>query len=138
MRCKFVQIGDRYYCPVCDPSKQRTQKRVSWRNCITDPPGDLESELQAAGVVPGRHATTELWSSWRIAVARWRDAGKPVRSDAEMDACLSVCRTCEHYDTRAGLLGYCRVCGCNVSRIAIGPLNKIRMATETCPKAKWE
>ena len=87
--------------------------------------------------VGGERNLSQLWATWQKAIMRWKEAGKPVRTEAEMEERLAICRDCNHYAKRFGTLGYCSVCGCGVSKVRIGPLNKIRMATEKCPKKKW-
>jgi len=84
------------------------------------------------------------------AAMRWERAGRPTRSDAEVERIyLEHCALC------AWLRGHrCRHprCGCQVrtpmaERQAGGPLaawlprallNKLRMATESCPIGKWQ
>ena len=138
--CEFIQdeATGRWYCPVCDPGKKRTQKKVSKRTCeaLVVPPEEFADDLAKLQVQP-TGSLREMWREWRYAVERWRKAGQPVRNDGEMEACLSVCRQCEHYAMRAKTLGYCTICGCNVSTLRIGQLNKIRMATENCPESRW-
>jgi len=76
-----------------------------------------------------------IWADARHyarALAKWTAAKFPVRSDAEVKRLLSICEACTEH-----VKGHCRVCGCRVNR---GPAvaNKIRMATEDCPKGKWK
>jgi hypothetical protein len=67
------------------------------------------------------------------AEARWIAAGRPMRSDDQMAEIFAICESCEFFVGRVnGGEGVCRLCGCNLKRIG-GILNKIRMATETCP-----
>lgn len=71
-------------------------------------------------------------SRYATAVARWIAAGRPVRTDAEVEGLLAICSTCPHY--RAGA---CGKCGCPANRSASGWRNKLRMATESCPVGSW-
>jgi hypothetical protein len=88
------------------------------------------------------------------AIQKWRDAGKPVRPDAEIESILAThCRPCEFFNN-----GICehQKCGCTlstgdggriVSRIAVRAsrllglkpimFEKLRMGTEECPIGKW-
>ena len=67
------------------------------------------------------------------ALARWITAGRPVRSDAEVvDIHRFLCRPCPFYHRDK-----CRECGCRVRLDGPAVLNKIKMATEHCPKGKW-
>ena len=70
---------------------------------------------------------------YATALARWTAAGFPTRTQAEVDACLAVCQTCEHYTDS----GRCRTCGCGVNKSKIAVLNKAKMATEQCSEGKW-
>jgi hypothetical protein len=91
----------------------------------------------ACGLVSSEpHQRESLWAQWREAVAQWRAAGKPVRSQAEIDACLEICRQCDRVGQRLGLM-YCQVCCCNLKTPMIDQLSKVKMKTETCPEGKW-
>lgn len=87
------------------------------------------------------------------AVSHWIKAGRPVRSDEQVAEIYSTqCRPCEYLNEK----GRCRLCGCRVcdvpdevsstlkpivkllsGTIMLGMVNKIRMATESCPVNKW-
>jgi len=67
------------------------------------------------------------------AVTRWIEAGRPVRTQAEIDAILSgQCGPCEHFRD-----GTCRQCGCAISRSPAALRNKLAMGTESCPVGRW-
>jgi hypothetical protein len=67
------------------------------------------------------------------AVARWVAAGSPERSADEVERIFdTICKPCEFFRE-----GSCRTCGCRVARSGAALLNKIKMATEKCPKGKW-
>lgn len=69
------------------------------------------------------------------ATTNWVSSGMPERSDEE---CLNIlnnfCIKCEHYDKAKGR---CNICGCKLNTSPVAFANKIRMATEHCPKGKW-
>lgn len=82
-------------------------------------------------------------ANYARAVSRWQAAGRPERTDAEVDAIFrDFCSTCS-------LLvdGKCSACGCPVKpskddgtgmgRMSKALANKIRMGTERCPVGKW-
>ena len=74
------------------------------------------------------------FSRWQKAVAKWKAAGKPVRSDAVVLTILETkCQPCEHFNPR----GKCRLCACKLNIGKNARFNKIRMATERCPVNKW-
>jgi hypothetical protein len=71
--------------------------------------------------------------TWAEAVAEWIVAGRPVRHDAEIQNIYKVfCTTCPlfHKDS-------CRGCDCNVRSEGWAIFNKIKMATEHCPRGYW-
>lgn len=79
-------------------------------------------------------ASVQLWL-YKEALKRWHAAGRPVRTDEEVKEILETkCKTCDWYDD-----GRCRGCGCRVTSGSIPVLNKIKMATESCPhpERKW-
>ena len=75
-------------------------------------------------------------ASWREAMKRWRAAGKPVRSDAEVARIHAICVACDYYDSKREA---CKLCGCRCNKQSMAQFNKIRMATERCPldDPKW-
>jgi len=67
------------------------------------------------------------------ALSRWIKAGRPVRSEEEIERIYEMCcKPCEAYDG-----GKCRYCGCYVNLLMSATQNKIAMATEECPLEKW-
>lgn len=68
------------------------------------------------------------------AVACWIAAGKPTRTQEQIDALLQVCHKCQFYNAKHKA---CSKCGCNVNSQAEGLSNKLAMATEQCPKGYW-
>jgi len=78
------------------------------------------------------------------ALARWSAAGLPIRSDEQVEELYSICSGCEEFEDDT-----CTVCGCPVKRQdkmtgrkkvrRLSALrNKLRMATERCPRGKWK
>lgn len=147
MNCNFTLDGQKWKCTKCGRTSRLMPGRPAPRaNCKAPPeppPADFATDLETLDVPTEPDTLTALWHRWRDSIARWKAAGKPVRTPEEMAACLAVCTgdentpQCEGYDKRFGVLGKCTVCGCNVSAIPIGELNKARMATETCPRGLW-
>ncbi|MDO4629417.1 MAG: hypothetical protein Q4C70_09560 [Planctomycetia bacterium] len=69
------------------------------------------------------------------ALARWIKAGRPIRSEAEINHLLEMyCNSCEMYDAQNGIYQHC---GCHVNRSTNVSLNKLAMKTEVCPLKKW-
>ena len=86
--------------------------------------------------LPGENALPPLsqrLSAWKAAAIHWHDAGKPSRSNAEVDAIFEqACRPCDRFNGKS-----CTLCGCSVNKSETALRNKIRMATEVCPLGKW-
>ncbi len=73
--------------------------------------------------------------SYTRAVARWVGEGSPVRSDEEVVQIYeTLCKPCEFYNAERLA---CNVCGCRLRESGSAFTNKIKMATEHCPKGKW-
>ena len=69
--------------------------------------------------------------NFAAAMARWTLAGLPRRTQAEIDERLAFCQTCEFLRN-----DHCTQCGCacvEQNRL----INKLALATETCPLGKW-
>ena len=87
---------------------------------------DIQPAAEKLGIKP------EQVAHYAQALTRWAAAGFPTRTDAEVEACLAVCRECEHFTgTR------CRACGCCVNRSKMAVFNKAKMKTEECFMGKW-
>jgi len=71
---------------------------------------------------------------YAAALVRWAAAGFPVRSQAEVEQILhDHCNaSCEAFAD-----GRCSECGCRVNASRLAVANKIKMATEKCPKGRW-
>jgi len=81
---------------------------------------------------PGLRARVSKYS-W--AAGRWIAAGRPVRDEEEVQQIFeTLCRPCEHFDAQKEI---CNTCGCRVRRDGMALTNKIRMATERCPRGMW-
>jgi len=116
----------RWWCPLCDPQKKRLLAVNARRNC-----------RNSAHVreVAGELGITERLAHYAVALTRWLAAGRPIRSDAEVAHIHShYCCPCRDYDARREV---CTICGCKTRREGQAVRNKIRMATERCPKGKW-
>jgi len=74
-------------------------------------------------------------ASYAGAVARWTAAGRPERSDKEVERVFhQFCKTCDWFDPDKQI---CRGCGCRVAEGGYAVQNKIKMATENCPRDLW-
>lgn len=91
--------------------------------------------------------TLKLVRVYVTATMRWEAAGRPVRTDEQVDAILADhCATCPYFaDARCTH----PLCGCQIRSsagerqqllswlIPAAMLNKLRMATERCPDGRW-
>ena len=69
------------------------------------------------------------------AVARWELAGKPIRTDTEINAILvEHCTPCSFFN---GEVCTHKLCGCPLKAGGEGWRNKLAWATESCPIGKW-
>jgi hypothetical protein len=73
--------------------------------------------------------------SYTEALARWTTAGRPERSDKEVERIFyQHCKPCNWFEPERQI---CRGCGCHVAENGAAVLNKIKMATENCPRELW-
>ena len=73
--------------------------------------------------------------SYAEALAQWTAAGRPERSDKEVEHIFAhFCKPCRWYHHRRHI---CRGCGCRVADKGFAIINKIKMATEHCPRNLW-
>jgi len=97
----------------------------------------IPDELKAAAAELG---ITDLTRRWAKAVKRWIEAGRPLRSQDEIDRIYAICAApCKWFGNNR-----CKVCGCRVAQsggVVFKTLkaffNKAAMATEHCPKGFW-
>lgn len=76
-----------------------------------------------------------LWS-YKEALLKWNEAGRPVRSQEEVihiesTHCNKPGAPCDWYDPKQKR---CKGCGCRVTISSLAIINKLKMATEHCPK----
>ena len=77
-------------------------------------------------------AFLEQVNNYRLAVMRWIKAGKPTRTDKEIKRLHETfCMKCDWYDSKSKR---CKGCGCRVATKGPALTNKLKMATEHCPK----
>ncbi len=73
--------------------------------------------------------------SYAEALIAWAAAGRPERSDKEVERIFyQHCKPCNWFDPEKQI---CRGCGCRVAENGVAVLNKIKMATEHCPRELW-
>lgn len=71
--------------------------------------------------------------NYATALRRWVAAGKPERTDAEIEKLYDEhCSKCSMFQN-----GVCNSCGCPASKDQPAIRNKLRMATEECPLGQF-
>jgi hypothetical protein len=118
--------------PVPPPTQAPEEPTADELNALEDAL-KAESPLkdhETAPEYPGM--STQLWL-YKEALMRWNRAGRPTRSKEEVEQIHEMkCKPCDWYDN-----GRCKGCGCKVTLGAVAVFNKIKMATESCPKGEW-
>jgi hypothetical protein len=80
-------------------------------------------------------ALTVQLMNYQNALRKWQAGGRPVRSPEEIKEILEThCKGCDWYDASSSR---CKGCGCRVTEGGMAIFNKIKMATEHCPKELW-
>lgn len=82
---------------------------------------------------PPKVGPSMLIRGWNFAtaMARWTAAGMPRRTESQIAERLAICQGCSHLQA-----DHCALCGCacvEQNRL----INKLALATETCPLGKW-
>ena len=73
--------------------------------------------------------------SYAEAVIEWTAAGRPERSDEEVERIFhQFCKSCRWFSRRRQI---CYGCGCRVADSGFAIFNKIKMATQHCPRKRW-
>ena len=99
--------------------------------CGGKPTTQKDCERCQAGDTPGY---LKQLRNYAHATTAWVKDNMPKRTDSEVIAILEVCKSCDYYNKAKG---QCKICGCRLNTSATAVANKIRMATEHCPKGKW-
>lgn len=74
----------------------------------------------------------KMAARWGWEIGKWLSAGRPRRTDEEVESLLAICQGCDKLvDNR------CAVCGCRVTKSKVAIVNKLRMATTACPRGRW-
>lgn len=118
-----------YYEKVVTPGMCRRCKPEENADALS-PPTRRQSNRsrKAPGILRRAMTYTE-------AVIEWAAAGRPERSQDEITQIYEKnCSKCKRFDSDKRL---CLDCGCRVSDKGAALFNKIRMATQHCPKGYW-
>jgi hypothetical protein len=92
----------------------------------------------AEGRVPKTPGVLRRALTYAEAVTGWVAAGRPERTDEETVTIFhkycSSSPPCSWFDS---VKQVCKGCGCNVNASGPAVLNKIKMATQHCPRGLW-
>lgn len=111
-------------CPVSISTCQRCHDGI--------PPTPGEKTIQS-GINPKVPNLTTRVATWANAVTSWISAGSPKRSEEEVNHIHETyCKPCPWNKNNV-----CSSCGCNVTTSSHPLINKIKMATQHCPKELW-
>jgi len=142
--CPKCLTGDDRH-PTCnDPSRGcflRPVRPVDCRRCLGLEPMPTEATAPAPPPPPPSEqpptppGLVRRAISYTAALTRWPTAGQPERSDKDVERIFNQhCKPCKWYDPEKQI---CRGCGCRVAENGVAVLNKIKMATEHCPRELW-
>jgi len=117
----------RAYCAV-------TNKVTSFKKCQACKEGVPPAAAPSKEALNAPSLAARAWS-YTKAMGRWLKSGGRVRSKVAVDEIYNNhCKHCDWFDSKEQA---CRGCGCVVSTNSMAIFNKIKMATEHCPKNLW-
>lgn len=94
-----------------------------------------ESKRTRSAPVPKTPSLLRRSMTYAEAVTGWIASGRPERTDEETKRIFAEhCNKCAWYDRDKKI---CRGCGCKVTNVGHAIVNKIKMATQHCPRELW-
>jgi len=131
-----------------DPTMPCFTKEVTEEQCSQCPrhleAAELAARLEAAKCKAADSGATQVPQTpsffrrsvtYAEAVTGWIAAGHPERSEEETKRIFEEhCSKCAWYDRNKQI---CRGCGCKVTNVGHAIFNKIKMATQHCPRSLW-
>lgn len=133
MNCAFASsvIGTACSNPGCGYRLRETYGNAPVRWCDADPEKATGRTARSTTTKP--NIVRKAMGLCR-SVAKWKLAGSPVRTKAEVNAALAICQRCDKLTDAETLNQRCGICGCPVNdRLDPPTKNKLAMATEHCP-----
>jgi len=122
-------------CRLCQTTETNRVKAASADDTNETPPPSDQNTATAATPPPETPGLVHRTLSYAEALIKWTAAGQPERSDKEVERLFHQHRkTCKWHDPERQI---CRGCGCRVADAGYAVLNKIKMATEHCPRDLW-
>ena len=134
--CRCTKPGwcDRYKREMTPKLFHLCQTNEQYRKLWDDKVNGIKKKPVKINKKEKEISTTKKLSNYRKAIVKWISAGRPVRSDEEVERIYNqFCNSCEFKLNRS-----CILCGCKVNKAKSALFNKIKMATEECPKGFWK
>jgi len=141
----FISLVDEEHCSQCSFKKERHSKepccpKPEFKRTEPLPEGEAERIIKSdPEEITEKEATREMpglpvqMYHYQMALRKWQAAGRPVRPQEEVTRLHDEhCVKCDWFEN-----GRCKGCGCKVSMGSIAIFNKLKMATEHCPKELW-
>ena len=128
MLCVFEKIDVGWQCKNCDFIYNRNVAKPPYKKCDRYPDGLVDMPQDIVSNIYRYLHEREIW----------KKAGKPYRSDEEIERIFKVCEECEHFNKKSEQLGSCNICGCYLKSQSKS-FNKIAWSTTFCPAVppKW-
>lgn len=103
---------------------------------MTRLPIEVTMTVTKLGRGPG---ALQLAGNFARAAAQHVRAGSPQATDEQVAERFSICQSCELFKLIADGQGQCLhpSCGCNLKKVGLTGLNKLRWAEQACPIGKW-
>ena len=127
----FKTIVDNSICDSCPLKKVKKDLKPHDEDC---PTCGKETEEFMKKYPDGKMTNFKRITNYSKAIKEWVTAGRPTRTEKEVDRIHKICVGCDWYDKESSS---CKGCGCKVSQNSFAVMNKIKMATESCPQDKW-
>lgn len=125
-----LQDGTQFSILFCiESSSQFFTKEVTEQQCNNCPFNKKPEIIPEMPSLPKRALT------YAKAVTSWVAAGSPERTEMEVaDIYNTFCKVCPWLDKEKQA---CKGCGCKVSTSSVAVFNKIKMASQHCPRHSW-
>lgn len=119
-------------CRLCQSQKTDLARSIQAVNTKATSSPTAPAQAAPPPETPGLVRRT---LSYAEALIAWTVAGRPERSDKDVERIFHRhCKRCDWFDSERQI---CRGCGCRVAENGYAVLNKIKMATENCPRDFW-
>jgi hypothetical protein len=122
-------------CAQCDKSEPPAAMPLPPRPNITKPHRHRRDRTTSDEAPPKEPSLAKRILTYTEAVAEWIAAGRPERTDEEVQRIFK--EHCEKCNWRKRRSNICRGCGCRVVSYGMAVTNKLKMATQHCPRSKW-